>query len=432
MRRSAQISAALRGWLPLLQAFRTRSFTLLWTGQTISVLGDAVFTIAITWEVLLLTGSATAMGLLVIAQWTPKVLLLLYGGVIADRLPRRLLMLWADIGRGCIVIGVAWLSALHRLQFSHLLVLAPVYGIVSSFFDPAYQAILPQLMGEELLTSGNALTTLSRNGGFLLGSMLGAGSITLFGPASAFAFDGLTFFFSAFFLLVLRLPPGSTTARPAPSRVSSEAAEGIEPSRNALLEAREGLSYVWHTRWLRAILLLSALAILGVTGAMWVALPRLVRDVYRSGVWLLGAMAMADAVGSIIAALLLGKARTLRRRGRTACTALICAGVGLLICAVPFAGPLIAIPASALVGSGMAAFLIIWTTLQQQKVPDVMLGRVSSITQVGMAAPLPIGLMLAGWLTDYIGPARVFAFGGILVLGSAMLALCIHEIRLLE
>jgi len=87
--------------LQFARVLRSRPFALLWVGQTISVLGDAVFTIVITWQVLILTGSATAMSLLVIAQWTPKVLFLLFGGVIADRVSRRLLMLWADAGRGC-------------------------------------------------------------------------------------------------------------------------------------------------------------------------------------------------------------------------------------------------------------------------------------------------------------------------------------------
>jgi len=169
MRRVARVPPALADRLQFARALRSRPFTLLWIGQTISVLGDAVFTIAITWEVLLLTGSATAMSLLLIAQWTPKVVLLLFGGVIADRLSRRLLMLWADAGRGSIVIAVALLSWMHVLQFWHLIVLAPLFGIVSSFFDPAYQAIMPQLVEAEALPSVNSLNTLSRNVGFLLG-----------------------------------------------------------------------------------------------------------------------------------------------------------------------------------------------------------------------------------------------------------------------
>src|SRR2546426_10810746 len=121
------------------RAFRSRPFALLWVGQTVSVLGDAVFNITITWEALLLTGSATAMSLILIAQWAPRLLFLLLGGVIADRVSRRFLMLCADAGRGCIVMLVAWLSWANLLQFLHLAALAPLFVTVWSFFDPAYQ-----------------------------------------------------------------------------------------------------------------------------------------------------------------------------------------------------------------------------------------------------------------------------------------------------
>src|SRR5439155_5894188 len=121
----------------------------------------------------------------------------------------------------------------------------------SSFFDPAYQAIIPQLVEEEALSSVNALNTLSRNVGFLLGPMLGAACITLFGSASAFAFDGFTFFFSALCLLALRLPYSSTT-QPSQSSAAAQPVSGDEASpeasrgvAGAVRDIREGLRYVF-------------------------------------------------------------------------------------------------------------------------------------------------------------------------------------------
>jgi MFS family permease len=415
----------------------SRPFALIWFGQTISVLGDAVFTIALTWEVLILTGSSTAMSLLVMAQWGPKVLLLAVGGVIADRLPRRLLMLWADAGRGCIVFVVAWLAWTHTLQFWHLLVLAPLFGVLSSFFDPAYQAFMPQLVEQEALASVNALTTLSRNIGFLVGPLLSAASIALTGPASAFAFDGFTFLFSALCLLALRLPRSSVAP---PSQVSLPVASGGEHTTakglsGGISEAREGLRYVLGIPWLWVTTLVFALASIGFGGSMWVALPRLVYDVYHTGVWLIGAVATSDAVGSIIVALALGNARKLRHRGIVAYTSIIVIGFALAACALPLpraVEPVVAIIASALVGSGVATFMIIWGTLQQEKVPNDILGRVSSITQLGVAAALPGGLVLVGLLADHIGPAQVFALGGILAAVPAAVGLCVRDIRRVE
>jgi MFS family permease len=94
--------------------------------------------------------------------------------------------------------------------------------------------------------------------------------------------------------------------------------------------------------------------------------------------------------------------------------------------------PIVAMSASALVGAGVATFMIIWGTLQQEKVPNEMLGRVSSITQLGVASTLPVGLVLAGVLADHVGPAQVFALGGLLAVVLALVALCVGDIRQLE
>src|SRR5581483_9472600 len=167
----------------------------------------------------------------------------------------------------------------------------------------------------------------------------------------------------------------------------------------------------------------------------WVSLPRLVRDVYGAGVWLIGGMATSDALGSIIAALLIGGASKLRQRGIVAFASIIVGGCALMACAVPLPRsiePVVAIIASSLVGCGLAIFMIIWGTLQQEKVPIDMLGRVSSISQLGIVSALPAGLVLAGLLADHIGPANVFAIGGILVIVPAALALCFRDVRRLE
>lgn len=436
MRQESSLRAALIERLRFARAFRSRPFALLWTGQTISVIGDAVFTIAITWEVLLLTGSATAMSLILLAQWGPRMLFLLPGGVIADRVSRRLLLLLADAGRGCIVLFVAWLSWTHQLHFWHLVVLAPLFGIASSFFDPAYQAILPQLVETGELTSVNALNTLSRNVGFLLGPAPGAILATLFGMASAFAFDAVTYGVSALCLLMLRLP--SLAALPdAPDHVVETSEAQVHHTRGlrgTMRDAQDGLRYVFSIPWLWVTALASPLVGAGFAGAMWVSLPRLVRDVYGAGIWLIGAVATADAVGSILAALVLGSAFK-TRRGIVAYASVLVGGGALIACALPLPRPIepiMVIGASALVGAGLATFTILWGTLQQEKVPNDLLGRVSSITQLGVASTLPGGLVLAGLLADSIGPAQVFALAGLLVVIPASIGLCVRDIRRLQ
>ncbi|MGH2516633.1 MAG: MFS transporter, partial [Ktedonobacterales bacterium] len=137
------------------RALGSKPFAMLWAGQTISALGDGAYTTALAWQVLKLTGSATAMGAVLIARTVPMLIFLLVGGVAADRLPRRLVMLASDAGRGLSVLCVAALGWLGLLQLWHLVLLSLIFGFVSGFFMPAYQSIAPELVATENLPSAN-------------------------------------------------------------------------------------------------------------------------------------------------------------------------------------------------------------------------------------------------------------------------------------
>src|SRR5712692_5513031 len=188
------------------RALHSKPFALLWAGQTISNIGDAAYYTAMAWQVLLLTGSGTAMGIVLTAGMIPRLVFLLIGGVTADRLPRRLVMLWSDSSRAIVVLLIAILGWVHLLQFWHLAILSLLFGIVDGFFTPAYQSIPPQLVEKDDLTSANALNELSGHLSWLVGPLIGATLVALVGSATAFAFDGLTFIVSALCLFMLRLP----------------------------------------------------------------------------------------------------------------------------------------------------------------------------------------------------------------------------------
>jgi MFS family permease len=416
------------------RALHSRPFALLWGGQTISTLGNGAFSTALAWEVLLLTGSATAMGVVVVAQTIPMLLFLLIGGVAADSLPRRLLMLWSDTGRAVIVLLIAGLGWVHLLQLWHLIVLAFCFGFVKCFFDPAYQAIRPQLVDVEAFSSANVLTGLSRQIGSLLGPLLGVGCVALAGPAGAFAFDGLTFVISALCLLMMRLP---SVALPQLAITSDNLRKPREllNTRKVVKDVFEGLSYVTRSKWLWVSMLAASVGNIGFAGSIGVALPKLVRDVYGAGIGLLGVITMASAAGSIIAPLLIGQMHHLRRRGVLAYLALIIYSIALAAFGLPLPRAyeaIVAVIANALVGFGLAAFDIIWVTVMQELVPNNKLGRVSSIDSLVSFIFMPIGYMVGGLLTDRIGPSWVFITGGALNLLVVVIGLSIRDIRQLE
>lgn len=435
--------------LQFARALKSRPYAVVWIGQTISNLGDGIFIIALAWQILLMTHSGTAMGVVLIANTIPRLVFVLIGGVAADRLPRRLIILWSDGGRGVLVLLISVLGFMGLLQFWHLIVESLVFGVVDGFFNPAIMAITPDLVEKDDLASANALGALSGNLAQLLGPLLGAGLIALVNPMGAFAANALSYFISVAFLLSVRIPERHVTktseiARPA----GEDALEGglVEviqeenPAkgwgfRSVMTDVQEGFVYVRGSRWLWVSILSMAIGNIGFMATLAVAMPKLVHDVYNQGAWLLGVISAGEAIGSILALLLIGQARRIKKRGLLAYLSLTLSCAGILIYGLPFppaAAPFIAPLAAMMVGFGLAYFNTIWFTILHETIPSEKLGRVISLDTLGSFAMIPIGEALGGIMTDRIGPAKVFVIFGLFNLANVLIPLFVREVRELE
>src|SRR3990170_4384393 len=189
--------------MSLFISLRHRSFALLWTGQTISRLGDSLYRIALAWWVLEKTGSATAMSTVLVVSFLPMLLFLLVGGVVVDRLPRFRVLFASDVLNGCVVGAVAVLAATGRLEVWHVYIAGALFGLAEAFFYPAYAASVPQVVPPEALPSANALTGLSYQISGVIGPAIGAAMVALGGTSAAFGLDSLSFFISAAFMAPL-------------------------------------------------------------------------------------------------------------------------------------------------------------------------------------------------------------------------------------
>jgi MFS family permease len=407
-------AGSIGGRLRFARALRSRPFALLWLGQTISTLGDGVNLTALAWQVLVLTGSGAAMGIVLIATSVPRLLFLLLGGVIADRLPRRLVMLWADAGRAVAVGAIAILSYTNTLQFWQLIALGLLFGLSQAFFLPAYQSIAPQLVEVEALPSANALNGLTREIGILVGPALGAVLVANFSTASAFGFDALTFLVSALCLLAVRVPIKPLLAQEG---LNTEPAQH-PGARGVFADIREGIGYIATSSWLWVTI---AIASLGnaLRAPYSVTLPLHVRDFYHSGVGLYGAIISASAVGAILATLIVGQVRRVHHRGVVAYSALVVSSLAMMAFALPVPHdlvPMVTLTAFALDGAGIGCFEIIWVTVLQEMVPSEKLGRVSSVDFVGSFLFQPLGLAAIGFLTDAVATPWIFFACGLLSL----------------
>ncbi len=412
--------------IPFLQALSSRPFALLWSGQTISALGDGAFTTAVAWQVLLLTGSATAMGLMMLAQTLPMILFLLVGGVVADRFPRKQVMLISDASRAMAVLVIAVLAMTHVLQLWHLVVLGLFFGVVRGLFMPASQAVIPHLVEKDQLASANSLSELSYQLNALVGPLIGAGCVALAGTTAAFGFDGLTFLFSASCLLLLRLPAAASPQKSLP------AGSALAEVRTSVAQMRAGLSYVAKSPFLWLTMALAALSSIGGAGALQVALPKLVHNVYGQEVWLLGVIWATGGVGTLLAILLTPLFNRLRQRGIVLYLTMASTGLALIAFALPLpqsVEPLVACIAMAVLTCGSTLHEIMWVTLLQERVPDETLGRVSSINQLAGFGFWPLGFVLGGVLADQVSPTVVFLGAGLVTAVSYILALSVRSIR---
>jgi DHA3 family tetracycline resistance protein-like MFS transporter len=403
--------------MTLLISLKHRSFALLWSGQTISRLGDNLYRVALAWWVLEKTGSATAMGTVLIFSFAPMLLFLLIGGVAVDRFPRLRVMLLSDILRGLVVAAVAALAFGQRLEIWHIYVASIVFGFVSAFFEPAYAATVPEIMPREALPSANSLTSLSRELTGLVGPALGAAVVALAGTPTAFALDAGSFLLSAACLIFI--PVALPTATPETR------------AKSVLHDLRAGIAAVFAAPWLWITIAIFALVNVTASGPRAVALPFLVKDSLGADVGTLGLLLSAESAGLMLGSLWLGRKTHLRRRGLIAYGASLAGGLMILLVGLPIGIVGIALALCAH-GFTMALFTLVWINTLQEMVPREMMGRVVSIDMLGSFVLLPIGFGVAGWATDLVGAPLVFLIGGALTMALIGIGLLHPTIRTLD
>jgi DHA3 family tetracycline resistance protein-like MFS transporter len=392
----------------LLRAFRNRPFALLWTGQTLSRIGDFLYEVALAWWVLEKTGSAEAMAAVLIVAFLPMLAFMLLGGVLVDRLPRAPVMLISDVARGIVVLGVTIFSFAGTLEIWHVYVAAFVFGLADAFFQPAFAAFVPDIVPENELPAANSVNSLGIQAGRIAGPALGGMIVAAGGTSVAFAVNTATFLISAAFLLPLLRVPRARGDAPAPE---GDASPGTPPEPAGMLpDLKAGLRFVAQTPWLWASVLLFAVTNVTLSGPYSIALPYLVQarwDDPRVLGWLYAVFPAGYAAGSVW----LGSRETIRRRGALIYLGGALAGAMLGLFGLPLA--IIALAVAAFInGLALELSTLAWTNALQTRVPRQKLGRVSSVDAVGSFGLLPIGYALTGWATDLLGAPAVFLIGG--------------------
>lgn len=366
------------------EVLRQRDFRLLFVGQTASMAGDAPAMLALTFVVLEIGGSPAALGGVLAARFVPLTGLLLLGGVLADRFPRRELMIASDLTRAATQAVLAVLLALGTAQLWQIMALQVIYGSAQALFTPALGGILAQLVPPASLRAANAMVAMSSNLLRVAGPALGAVLIAVVGLGAAVAVDAVTFVVSAVALLGVRRPP--EIARTAP-----------EPLFTALVTGwREVVSRGWLWTSIANFTVFSAVAV----PAVLVLGPQVAQhDFGGPEGWavIMATFAAGAVLGSVVAL------RVPATRPAAACAALLAVAAARPAFLVSGFGLPIIGAYSAVSGAAVSVAMVYWRTLLQERIPLAVLSRVRSIDDFGSTLLTPAAYLVTGQLAAYVG-----------------------------
>jgi MFS family permease len=365
--------------------------------------------VALAWAVLEnLDGSAAELGLVLAGFSLARVAFTLVGGVWADRLERRRVMLVCDAIRAAVELFTLALLLAGSMELWMFVVTAFVFGGASAFFGPASTGLIPETASRERLQQANALITISRSSTAIFGPAVSGGLVALVGPAWVFGIDGLTFLVSAAFLFALH-----PTGRVRP------------PRQRFFADLAEGLREVTSRTWLWAGLIVAALANLG-NATFFVLGPVLFKE-ELGGAARWGLVLTCGAAGALA-----GGAIGLRWRPRRPLVAAFVlysfGSLALASLAVPAVVPVIAAANFAYL-LGIAAANIVWETTLQASIPDAVLSRVSSYDWLVSLVMQPIGFGLAGPAAATFGRSATLWTAAALTAGSMLLILLLPSVR---
>jgi len=384
-----------------LAALRERNFVLYVVGQFTSRLGDWIELTAVSWILYELTNSPLLLGLSGLFRAAPMIALGLFGGAIADRVPRRPLLLFTESTMLIASLTIGLLAWNGALAFWHLYVLNVLSGTLSAFSVPSRQALFAGLVPRSAMQSAVTWNSLAVRGGGLIGPSVGGIALALGGNALPFFLNAASFLGILFALLAMRLP-----------RADSEVAS------TRLLSMRgvtEGLGFVWRNAPLRVVLGLELVS--GLFGHNSTLITILVRDVLKTGPEALGLLLSAIGAGALLGMTLM-VAFQVRRLTHVILTV---GGVYAFLWAATALSPLLWLSAILFFALGIAdgVWGVSRNTLAQLLVPDALRGRVMSVVMLVTRGGSQLGSVQAGLLVNLVGgPAAVLA--GAAIIGATV------------
>ena len=398
-------------WRHTFRALRHRNYRLFFYGQLVSLIGTWMQTTAMSWLVYQITGSKLLLGVVAAVSSAPMIFFSLWGGALADRYPKRAIILWTQTAQmipAFILAALAWMGLASPWL---IIAISAVNGVAMAFDMPARQAFTVEMTSREDLLNAISLNSSVFNGARIIGPAIAGLVIGSVGTPMCFLLNGLSYIAVIVGLLMMRLPP----SEPLPADEASRAS------------AWSGLTFVLKHRRVRTILAL--LGVVGIFGWSYaVLLPAFARDVFGRGADGYGVLMSASGVGALLGAL------TVATAGHVFPSRSVALGGVWLFSAALLAFSLttnyyLALVFMMLGGFGMLLFFSTSNTVMQSIVPDEMRGRLMGVWGLVFGAMIPLGSLEAGALAHWLGAQFALGFGAVICAIAGLVALIVIRRR---
>jgi MFS family permease len=402
-----QASAQVKGLQRTFIALRHRNYRLFFFGQMISLIGTWMQTTALAWLVLELTHNALLLGLVGALQFLPVMVFSLFGGVLADRLPKRTTLIFTQ-SFALLQAEVMWiLVATGKIQIWQILLLAALLGLTQALDTPTRQAFVGELVGREDLPNAIALNSSLVNMARVLGPGLGGLLIAWLGIAPLFLLNAISFLAVIIGLVMI----DQRTLHALPGRRTDE------KKLSTFQSLREGLSYVWHMP--SVLLVIGVVGVIALFGINFnVMLPLFATEVFHTGPVGFGLISSAYGLGALFSALWVAWGNH-----KPSIRSLLIAAFAFCVLEIAFAlSPFyfLSLPLIASVGLAQIVMTATANTTIQTVTPNYLRGRAISVYLLVYAGGMPLGNLFAGGLAVLFGTPISFLIGGILSLVAAI------------
>jgi len=379
----------------MFSSLKVKYFRIYWLGMFVSLIGTWIQTVAQSWLVFQLTNSAFLLGVVGFLGSIPMFVLSLFGGVLADRVNKRNILIFTQAAFMLVAFLLAILTQFKFITPLQIMFIALLNGIIMAFDAPARQSIVVELVGKKHLFNAIALNSVSFNSSRIIGPAIAGVLVSVIGMSGCFYLNGFSFLAVIIALFFIKFEP----------RV-------VQKNNSALKDLKEGLSFINRNPLILA--LVSMVAAMSFFGISYVILmPVFVNNVLHAGIKALGVLMASAGCGALIGALILARLGDFKSKGKLLVTSAFLFSLSLIIFSLSRSYAL-SIFALMLIGCTSVIPIALVNTLLQINVVDEFRGRVMSLFMITFAGVLPFGNLIAGSLAQSFGVSAALTFCGLI------------------